>query len=321
MQSVLEQLCRCFGSTPINHDLTDMESLSLAQSHDGRQRGHQQQVPATPDMKRRTRSLALQDKQWDALFSPEPSSLTTRQSATAEPTNPVSPDAGRSSKPNLPALDHIAVEQAHAVAKAKLAANPTRFRSHRRKRSRSRSRDDIFRSKKQDNKAASCTGNGTGPNPISRFLTNHPVLAQSLCFATPIRDPDEEPDEVPLDAASVVSGNTLNTAEDTITSTLYYETTKLAGLHQKNPPMPLFNNFQVDERDDIHRIVATHSHSSAKMIDLVREVGLEVVELDDDDDDDTPPATPSRPRSEDLEPPPPMEQMSSSDSSQKSGKS
>jgi len=127
---------------------------------------------------------------------------------------------------------------------------------------------------------------------------------------------------VPLDGNSVVSGNTLNTAEDTITSTLYYETTKLAGLHQKSPPMPLFNNFQVEPSDDINRIVASHSHSSAKMIDLVRESGMEVVDLHDDDDEDpTPPASPNRPTYEDLEHPPPMEQMSSSDSSQKSARS
>jgi hypothetical protein len=60
--------------------------------------------------------------------------------------------------------------------------------------------------------------------------------------------------------STVVSDtNSVNnsTAEDTMTSTVYYETTKLAGLFQKSPPMPLFKNHCVHERDDIHKILQT----------------------------------------------------------------
>lgn len=130
-----------------------------------------------------------------------------------------------------------------ALSQAKLAAAKTK-KAH--KRRRSSSKEDIFRNKRQSQQATA----------FGRFLSSNPVVARSLCFANPIRDDDSD-----YDASSVVSdSNTLNTAEDTMTSTVYYETTKLAGLRQTHPPMPLFNNYSV--QDDIHKIVETGSHSS-----------------------------------------------------------
>lgn len=298
MQSVIDSLCRCFGSTPMNPDMMDIEASSIVPSQE-------KQVPATPDMRRRTRSLALQDKQWDALFFSDPA-----------------PTQSRTSSLHLDEGSVIAIEQAQALAKAKLAANPSRVRAHKRKRS--SSKDEIFRNKRPDRAE---NASGQQYNVFSRFLSSHPVIAQSLCFATPIKDSNDEPDEVPMaDNNSVVSGNTLNTAEDTISSTVYYENTKLAGLQQKTPPMPLFNSFQVDERDDIHHIVATHSHSSAMLRDLVREIGVGAINLEEDDEDDeededddpTPPTTPHRRRSENDDARPPPMTNSSSESSQRS---
>ena len=138
--------------------------------------------------------------------------------------------------------------------------------------------------------------NSDNMNPfLSRFLSgSSPVCMATLCFATPIRgdssfednelnnntigDDDDDDDDAASssnngsgnnpsrknnnnsnqnDVASVVSdSNTLNTAEDTITSTLYYENTKLAGLKQTNPLMPLYNSHAVGHaKDDIHQIV------------------------------------------------------------------
>lgn len=78
------------------------------------------------------------------------------------------------------------------------------------------------------------------------------MIANSLCFATPIRGSHENDDN-----NSVVSdSNTLNTAEDTMTSTVYYEQVKLAGLQQKNPPMPLYGTHQIDDSQEIRQIVA-----------------------------------------------------------------
>ena len=292
----MDSLCRCFGA----HDSADLhESLSDPQPRTS------SKVPATPDMKRRTRSLALQDKQWDALFDCNTNSAKVTPPKQRQTT---------SSK------ETISLEHAHAVAKAKLAANNNGYRSQKRKR---QTPDDIFRSRKQQDR-------GTNPNPFSRFLSNHPVIANSLCFATPIKDSDEEPDEVPLDRNnSVVSDtNTLNTAEDTITSTLYYEQVKLAGLQQKNPPMPLFNHYQLEAGDDIHKIVATESHSSRNMIDWMREHNnLEVeVNLEDDEEEESPPASPQRQQQQRRrgrvntdDAPPPM--MNASDDSSKSDRS
>lgn len=290
MQSVIESLCRCFGA-PMNGQDVDLESVA-AESLSQRET----QVPArpsTPEMKRRTRSLALQDKQWDALFLPDPQQQSSQTRGSSQTSLLPSLQKQQQQQQRPPAAYSMAIEQAQAVAKAKLAANPIRVRH---KRKRSSSRDDIFRSKKQETSKEG----GTQPNPFSRFLTSHSIIGRSLCFATPIKDSNETES---ADSNSMVSeSNTLNTAEDTITSTLYYETTKLAGLQQKNPPMPLFNNFQVDERDDIHKIVTTHSHSSALHKELYnsseQQVELEHVELDDDEDDTeeelTPPASPNQ---------------------------
>jgi len=280
----MDSLCRCFGT-----DHADLhESLSEPDPRTS------SKVPATPDMKRRTRSLALQDKQWDALF--DCNSNSTRKTS-----------------PRRQTKEKISLEHAHAVAKAKLAANTNGYRSQKRKR---QTPDDIFRSKKQQ-------GKGPNPNPFSRFLSSHPVIANSLCFATPVKDSEEEPDEVPLDRNnSVVSDtNTLNTAEDTITSTLYYEQVKLAGLKQKNPPMPLFNHYQLEAGDDIREIVATESHSSRNMMDWIQQNNnnLEVEVNLEDDEEETPPGTPSRRRVNTDEVPPAM--MNASDDSSKSDRS
>jgi hypothetical protein len=179
---------------------------------------------ATNDLQRRTRSLSLKDKAWDPLFEEQ------------------APHHRRG----------VSLEHAQAVARAKLESQAELRHGNTTttiKRKRPRSKDDIFRNKKTT----------TPPeNPFSRFLSNHPVVMRSLCFATPIRDSADE--EYADDAASVVSdSNTLNTAEDTITSTLYYERTKLAGLEQKSPPMPLFHSQSVN---DVAQLNTARSRSS-----------------------------------------------------------
>jgi len=197
------------------------------------------------------------------------------------------------------------MDQAQAAAKAKLVA-ATSKKNYKRKRA--SSRDDIFRSKQ---------GPQVNSNPFSKFLCNNPAIGAALCFATPIRDSADL-----CDAGSVVSDtNTLNTAEDTITSTLYYEKTKLAGLKQKNPPVPLFNCFAVEPKDDIHHIVLTHSHSSVKLLDMYGGARHQqpIMEVDDES---TPPTTPERPpfvdAAENDDAPPPIANLSSADSSKNS---
>jgi hypothetical protein len=278
MQNLVDSLCQCFGTAPQPNDLKTFHS-----SDNKRTGGSAQSTPTTPDMKRRTRSLALQDKQWDALFSTE--GTYRHRSSSLQP-----PRQG-------------GVEHAQVVARAKQAASQKarKVSPNGGKRKRAGSRDDIFRSKREPAPAS---------NAFSRFLTNHPVIINSLCFATPVRDSYE------FDAASVVSdSNTLNTAEDTITSTLYYETTKLAGLKQKNPPMPLFNSHAVEAKDEIHRIVTSRSHSSIKITDKYKEHPDEDLLLEEED---TPNASPDRPNNGGVAVheggPPPVTKLSSDSS-------
>ena len=197
---------------------------------------------ATPAQHKRALSLSLRDKQWDGLFSSSPQKQVPRNKVCVprETANSLS-------------------EQAQAVSKSKQQANKRNHGGRTHKRKRSGSRDDIFRTKKLPDKSQPANL----PNPLSRFLSSHPVIAHSLCFATPVKDSNDTDcnDDDPKDGASTVVSdtNSLNnsTADDTMTSTVYYETTKLAGLLQKSPPMPLFNNYCLQERDDINDILQT----------------------------------------------------------------
>ena len=255
MQSLFDSLCRCFGA-PVN--VTDMEVITdsaTAELH------AKKGVPSTPDMKRRTRSLKLQDQQWDALFDCNAA------------TGMVAGSSGSSSSRRRDGGDNnMTVEQARALAKAKLEANGGGSSKKPQKRKR-QTAEDIFRSKKNTgNNSHHPNGKDGGDsapaaNPFSRFLSNNPVIAHSLCFATPIRDPDEPDVE---DYNSVVSeSHTLNTAEDTMTSTVYYEQVKLAGLKQRNPPMPLFSAYEIKTGEDIRDVVESDTHSSVMMKEWV----------------------------------------------------
>jgi hypothetical protein len=262
MQNLVDSFCQCFsGAVPPTAAAAACDSQSLDHDHpntDSATASTKRLANGKPDLKRRSRSLGavLNDTNWEALFSTE-GACPPRRNRSSTTSN------ATSKSPQPESSGGLSLEQAQAVAMAKWAAlsKPPRksslspSSSNSTKRKRTRSRDDIFRSKREPPPHAT--------NVLSRFLSNHPALMNSLCFATPIRG-----DSDMGDAASVVSdSNTLNTAEDTITSTLYYETTKLAGLKQKNPPMPLFNSHAVEAKDDIHTIVVTRSHSSFKLLD------------------------------------------------------
>lgn len=95
---------------------------------------------------------------------------------------------------------------------------------------------------------------------MSRLLNQHPGVANALCFATPVRDEDDD-DAVPLNEPD--DDSTLNTCEDTITSTLYFDA-KLATMVESSPPMPLYQQYVVDDgrSDSIKRIVESNSHRS-----------------------------------------------------------
>eukprot|EP00548_Thalassiothrix_antarctica_P007713 CAMPEP_0194130440 /NCGR_PEP_ID=MMETSP0152-20130528/1476_1 /TAXON_ID=1049557 /ORGANISM="Thalassiothrix antarctica, Strain L6-D1" /LENGTH=257 /DNA_ID=CAMNT_0038824953 /DNA_START=460 /DNA_END=1233 /DNA_ORIENTATION=- len=151
-------------------------------------------------------------------------------------------------------------------------------KSKKKRRSPASRRDEIFRSRKSE----------TRDQPASSVPTNSgrfSSVAQVLCFATPIHDGEEENSIL----RSESDCNTLNTCEDTITSTLFFEK-KYEHIVESRPPMPLFNQFKVDDKNELRRIVATDSHNSLKMIRLMRETPKKKTPMDDSDDDQVPPA-------------------------------
>lgn len=252
MQSLMDSLCRCFG--------TDEGPLPTSTQPDHYTSGTKQSKRSvTPDGTSRRKSSSQKNSregpQWDGIFDCNAASHVVTSAAThcVAPR----PSGGR------PPMG-MTVEQAHAVAKAKLMANVPPASAPKRKR---QTPDDIFRSKK--NTAPPSAGGGRpSKDAFSRFLSNNPVIANSLCFATPIRGSQDEE----LDCNSVVSDtNTLNTAEDTITSTLYYEQHKLKGMKQRNPPMPLFGAYEVKESDDIQEVATSEVYSSIKMHSWVQQ--------------------------------------------------
>lgn len=243
-QSLFESVCRCFG-----HDAPTSPGVpGTASQLDG---------SSQSSVKRRTNRLELKDKQWDELFE--------KKNKTSSPSKPP-----RSSHPDF--------DTAQAVAEAKLAANPPKHRS-KRKRS-AKAREEIFRQKKDAPPAASNNSNSTGAAPMSFSRLINPSLA--LCFATPIRGTEEEPDETDLRSDNSDT-NTLNTCEDTITSTVFFEN-KLSHIQETRPPMPLFHQFKISQSQNIQNILATDSHSSVKMIQLLQQQKKQQPPPSNDDD-------------------------------------
>ena len=263
IDAVFDSLCRCFGTAGTGSNKKE-RSAEGNRSHHGS--GGEVSTVAS-DVKRRTQRLHLEDKEFDTLF---------QQQQAQNPT------------PKVHAAD---LEQAHALAQAKLAAG----RRSKRKSPATR-RDEIFRTRNFDSsrgaQAAPAAASRAKQNTFSRFLSKHQGVANALCFATPIREGDEEAAEDCSDT------NTLNTCEDTITSTLYFDN-KYSHIQEKRPPMPLFQSFRVEQ--DLRRIVATNSHNSMKMISLMKEVhagtDLRLDSSSEDDDEDnvkTPKSSPHR---------------------------
>lgn len=274
LQNIFDSVCRCFGQIPghgghetaadfgIHETDSVIQTEAEETSGDSNKRGkNQPAVEASHSEvgKRRTNRLGLKDQQWDELFGEKNEkgakrSATKKKQTIAGGSEDVVTDLGT----------------AHAIAQAKLAANPPRYGGanptrSKRKRS-SKTREEIFRSKDAANKAAEKNRTQTtkGPTPFSKLI--HPTLA--MCFATPVRGTEEEADEMDLRSVDNSDANTLNTCEDTVTSTVYYDS-KLAHMTETRPPMPLFNQFKIGpSKNEIRTIMERDSHSSVNMIHL-----------------------------------------------------
>jgi hypothetical protein len=246
IQNLFDSVCRCFGHQPGDQQGGPTVS-GVASSHSMEEQQHM-------DTKRRTNRLgSLHDEQWNELFKNDPNKqMNASQKA-------------KGSSPND-------VNTAQALAQAKLAANPPRYNRTKRKRP-EKARDEIFRSKETLEAARDArVGNGShSQHAVSLSRLIHPSLA--MCFATPIRGTDEEDARSEMGDNTTVNSdsNTLNTCEDTITSTVYYESTKLAHLKETRPPMPLFHQFKVDTKDELRNVMTQDTHSSVNMIRLLQQ--------------------------------------------------
>lgn len=265
LQSLFDSVCRCFGHTPTNaHHGPTASEISQTASHSHRQSSQQnyQLEPSHSQVgKRRTKRLGLQDEQWDELFE---KNNNNTQSASSNPNN----NSGMKAGPRPLTADFNTAQE---LAQAKLAANPPRYsRTSKRKRS-GKEREEIFRNRESNlhgNRASSGKPPpSANPSSFSRLL--HPTLA--MCFATPIRGTEEEQEESDLRSVDNSDANTLNTCEDTITSTVYYDN-KLAHMTETRPPMPLFSQFKIgSSKDEIRNIMASDSHSSANLIQMMQQ--------------------------------------------------
>jgi len=299
-QSLFENVCRCFGHTPTGRHAggglagDPFENSGSPRGDNDASEHHRQSITtvnseaSSVSGKRRTNQLKLNDKQYDELFdkvkrgsSKTPKHMkNANRSSNGQPPRPGGQKDMNGSVSGMTSIsDH---DTARALAQAKLAANPPRYRSKRKRPA--QTREEIFRNKNgtaRSSSSANCVG-GKPAASASRNATSTPKTdfarllnpSLALCFATPIRGTEEEQEE--LDQKSVDHScsdtATLNTnGDDTITSTLYFDS-KYAHIQESTPPMPLFSDFKIGHaNDEIRTIMATDSHSSVRMIKIMEQ--------------------------------------------------
>jgi len=289
-QSLFENVCRCFGHTPTSRGTAGESVNNSVEEIDGDEHNRQSILTVNSEAssiagKRRTNGLKLNDKQYDELFD-KVQRANNKPSKQVNGQPPRQGEKRNKNENNMTGMsDH---DTAQALAKAKLAANPPRYRQKRKRPS--QTREEIFRNKNGKNTMGSAMGSASCMNvggdksstsgssrkdkasapksDFSRLL--NPSLA--LCFATPIRGTEEEQEEQDLKSLDHSDTATLNTnGDDTITSTLYFDS-KYAHIQESTPPMPLFSQFKIGQaKDEIRNIMATDSHSSVRMIKIMEQ--------------------------------------------------
>lgn len=290
-QSLFENVCRCFGHSPTSRGGTAGDPNQNNREDDEINDQSRESIltvnseASSVSGKKRTNKLKLNDKQYDELFDKvqrgsSKNSKTVKNSNESSTGQPPRPEGQRRISDSMTTIsDH---DTAKALAQAKLAANPPRYRT-KRKRS-AQTREEIFRNKNGKGRsgsssyangkggksaAAICGKNTSTPRTDFARLLN-PSLA--LCFATPVRGTQEEQEEQDLKSLDHSDTATLNTnGDDTITSTLYFDS-KYAHIQESTPPMPLFSQFKIGKaKDEIRTIMATDSHSSVRMIKIMEQ--------------------------------------------------
>ena len=295
-QSLFENVCRCFGHTPTSRGTNGELCDNSVDENDTNERIRESILTVNSSAssvsgRKRTNKLKLNDKQYDELFDKvqRGSRKTSKHSQSASRLSkgqPPRPEGHKNtSGSGAIVTSTLDKDSAQALAQAKLAANPPRYRTKRKRPT--QTREEIFRDKNKNGGFGSSCMNGSGTqsgaaatesrnnktsyapkSDFSRLL--NPSLA--LCFATPIRGTEEEQEEQDLKSLDHSDTATLNTnGDDTITSTLYFDS-KYAHIQETTPPMPLFSDFKIGQsKDEIRNIMATDSHSSVRMIKIMEQ--------------------------------------------------
>ena len=318
--SLFENVCRCFGHTPTSRGGGGMAGEPLETSNynrneeeDDHELFHSEGSVSSHEEKRRTKKNNKKKKQQQQQpgddcearnnqdidsterIGNEAKSSSSSQNRKEKQTNnnaaagsshsrqPPRPEGNGSTKTNNN-TSNIDNETAQALAQAKLAANPPRYRNKRQRPS--QTKEEIFRNKNgsNPNNAQKSHGNKNKHSSsniqglktdFSRLL--NPSLA--LCFATPVRGTEEEQELLSLDNDNCSDTATLNTNgengydTDTITSTMYFDS-KYAHIQESTPPMQLFSEFKLSgqaSKDEIRTIMATDSHSSVRMMSILQQ--------------------------------------------------
>lgn len=278
MQALLESISRCFGAPmegngPPTHksdghiDQVGVLANGETEKNSSHLHKHKHRVDDNDVMDARRRQgralgLELHDQEWDALFHRE--GMAKKKAQSGRHTSPskqrhsrsnrLSPETKQnqaSTRPSKKELD-MDVGYAEVLAKAREAAKPSRHASPRK--TPADRKAEIFRLKRNQRSSFA-----------SKILGKDGV-AKALCFANPVRGTTGDADDkMNCDQSDI---DTLNTADDTISSTLYFES-KFNSSMETRPPMPLFSQYKVECEDwkgnALMTIVATGSHQSMHM--------------------------------------------------------
>lgn len=253
VQAVLDSLSRCFGA-PVhvnptrspggdNYQMTYREDGTTQEIQGKSNNRYVENVEALDSHRRQGRPLGIElnDEEYDNLFI----DVSNRRGDNMENRNNGSSNSRRKRAPDME------VEYADVSAKLNEAAKPSRHASPRK----IDRKNDIFRSRV------------VPPQSFASRLLGRESVARALCFANPVHDCATGGQGIAKN--DTYGANTVNTAEDTLTSTVCFDA-KHSHLVEVRPPMPLFNRYKVEcnSHDDnaLIGIVNSGSHHSVHML-------------------------------------------------------
>ena len=253
VQAVFDSLSRCFGATGHvnNNQSPQSDNYQVAYREDGTiqdssgksSNKYNENVEALDSHRRQGRPLGIElnDEEYDNLFI----DISNRRGVNVENRTNGNTVSRRMRAPDME------VEYADVSAKLNEAAKPSRHASPRK----IDRKNDIFRSRVAPSQS------------FASRLLGRESFARALCFANPVHDCRTGGQGITK--TDTYGANTVNTAEDTLTSTVCFDA-KHSHLVEKRPPMPLFNRYKVEcnnhEDNTLIGIVNSGSHHSVHML-------------------------------------------------------